>query len=77
MHTGVLLLGSLASKGLEPVGVVSDSVLLSPLHDGVGDDIGVVLVDIDLGVASGELDDLVASDKRREGAHTHAWGRRP
>ena len=77
MHTGVLLLGSLASKGLEPVGVVSDPVFLSPLHDGVGDDIGVVLVDIDLGIASGELDDLVASDERREGAHTHAWGRRP
>ena len=52
-------------------------MLLSPLHDGVGDDIGVVLVDVDLGVASGELDDLVASDERREGAHTHAWGRRP
>lgn len=79
MHTGVLLLGSLASKGLEPVGVVSDPVFLSPLHDGVGDDIGVVLVDVVVAALSGLLDGLVAIFilPPRTARNTCAWGPSP
>ena len=54
-------------------------MLLSPLHDGVGDDIGVVLVDVVVAALSGLLDGLVAIFilPPRTARNTCAWGPSP